>query len=270
MPKKSVQVKIELGGVRLKVRAKNTVMEQPREQDAYHWLSGSSSDTGPVRAKNEDALLEWPEAGLWAVADGMGGHANGALASAMVITALQAVEPCENLQAMEKRVVSALTQADRNLKNLAINDSALISGSTAVVLIIVQQMASCIWAGDSRLYHCNDDRFQQITRDHTQAFDFIESGYLTEEEARSHPSSSVLTRVIGGHGPVRLSSKRFPLTLSDRFLLCSDGLSNVLPPNELEKCLRLQSFDECSSLLVRSSLAQGARDNVTAVSVHGR
>ena len=152
------------------------------------------SHPGHVRPNNEDAWLARPETGLFAVADGMGGHRDGEVASRMVIDALAALPPSPDARTMRDRVETALADVNRNLRATARQD---ICGSTVVVLLLCGRHFAVLWAGDSRAYRAGPDGFARVTRDHSLVQELVESGTLSPEAARHDRQSNQITRAVG-------------------------------------------------------------------------
>lgn len=220
---------------------------------------------GAVRPHNEDAMVCRPDAGLYAVADGAGGHQAGDVASAMIADTLAslpaALPPDQALQQVRLRL-AAVHDA---LRERAAPGS--IIASTVVVLLIRNGYFVCLWAGDSRAYRLRHGRLEAMTKDHSLVQDMVDRGALTEEEAERHPQANIITRAVGaGDDPLVLDKVTGPVEPGDRFLLCSDGLCKTLDRATLA---HLTIEPEPAERLVAAALAAGVRDNVTAVVVAG-
>jgi protein phosphatase/serine/threonine-protein phosphatase Stp1 len=230
---------------------------------AERFKSWAATHVGTVRTHNEDALVDRPDLGLWAVADGVGGHARGDVAARMVVDALESIPP--NLPASEalSQVRQKIAAAHEALR-VSQDESHEISASTVVVLIARGEHYACLWAGDSRGYLLRDGRLEQLTRDHSLVQEMLDAGAITPDEADKHPSSNVITRAVGSEGELdleKVSSRTLP---GDRFLLCSDGLCKTVPVSVLAELLATPLPTE---RLIDAALAHQARDNVTAVAV---
>ena len=236
-------------------------------QTPFRLVSDGLSDIGLVRRRNEDAFLDRPEAGLWAVADGMGGHEAGDYASGSIIEALAGLESGNGRDLLRRTAERALTEVDRNLRNRAavLGPDALI-GSTVVVLMIRGAAFGCVWAGDSRLYRRRAGELQRLTTDHSQAQELIDAGVLSEAEARYHPSAHIVTQAIGS-GNLDFGWVEGKVLPGDRFLLCSDGLTNVVGDPEIAQQLGDGAPAEIAARLRDAVLSRGAPDNVTIVIV---
>lgn len=231
------------------------------------------SDPGTVRDDNEDALISRPEAGLWAVADGAGGHQRGELASGAVARALEAVPgglpPGETL----RRLRAALDGVHAELvAEAARQGSATIIATTVVLLLVREGHFACLWAGDSRAYLLRDGALRQITRDHSLVQALVDSGALDARAAERHPQANVITRAVGqAGGELELDKVSGVLLPGDCFLLCSDGLSKTLDEPTIAAamlgCRTAEPAEDPAWALVARARALRARDNVTAVVV---
>lgn len=235
------------------------------------WRSEQGMHVGMVREINEDSILALPEQQLWAVADGMGGYEAGNVASDMVVKSLEGLEKPANLaewvDAIEDRLI------DVNHRILEYADIMLegrILGSTVITLSIQGTIGICLWAGDSRLYRYRHKQFAQLSRDHSQVAEQIEQGYLTEEEAQNHPDSNVITRAIGAGRDIYIDINVFRVQLGDLFLLCSDGLYNMVSKDEIIEVIDNNPIDQAVDLLLQKALDNGADDNVSVVLVKGQ
>jgi protein phosphatase len=228
------------------------------------------SHVGKVRSCNEDSYLIRPHAGLWAVADGMGGEEAGDVASATVVAALQSIEPqasaADLLAACEDRVIRANAQ----LKAIAVERGAEVIGTTVVVLMTYGSHYACVWSGDSRIYRIRDSRIVQLSRDHTAVQELVDNGTLTPEEARTWPQRHVITRAIGVYDDPELELEYGVLRPGDVFVLCSDGLTAHVNDAEILACARTHDAQRACDELIALTLRRGAVDNVTVVVVRYR
>jgi protein phosphatase len=231
------------------------------------WTSSAKSHVGMVRQINEDACLAQPEQGMWAVADGMGGHLLGDFASKTVIDLLQAIPVAESLSALLEAVRNALQSANRQLRAEALLRNAHVIGSTAVVLLIRDDQCACVWAGDSRLYLHREGQLSKVTRDHSQVEELRLAGTLTDEEALMHPARNLITRAIGAADELELDEIGMSVKEGDTFLLCSDGLTNEVMEQEIAAVLMTGDCRQATDTLIDLALRNGGRDNVTVVVV---
>lgn len=231
-----------------------------------HWSSGSLTDTGRVRAENQDACLDRPDLGLWAVADGMGGHQGGGYASTCLIDALDAFDPCSRLDEAILAIEEATLSVNQRLIIGAREMHASVIGTTLVAVVALGEQCAILWVGDSRVYRWREDELQLLTRDHSQVQWMVDAGLLTLEEAERHPLSNILTRAVGGDPALAVEQRIEMLCAGDRYLLCSDGLVKELHGETIAKIVaREDSAGEICHALVEAACEAGGRDNVTAV-----
>ncbi len=227
------------------------------------------TDRGSVREHNEDRYAALPEAGVWAVADGMGGHDHGDWASESIIAAMDGIGPSDDFDAMLQACSDAVHKANGDIYKMAQDNGALM-GSTVVGLVISARRFAVFWAGDSRAYLLRDGMFIQLTRDHTQVQVLIDRGLLAPEEAQSHPMSHVLAKAVGVEPVLEIDAIADGVEPGDVFLLCSDGLYGTLGEVEIKDILYSGAPAEAAERLVSRCLEVGARDNVTVVVVQAR
>lgn len=228
----------------------------------------SRTDVGLRRKVNEDSVLVRSERGLWAVADGMGGHEAGDVASAMVTEGLRRLPIVYGLDALVDSAVAALKGVNHDLIGLAAaGDSQGTSGSTVVGLAIAGEEYRCFWAGDSRAYRVRGARIDQLTRDHSLVQDLVEAGMLEPHEAEHHPNANVITRAVGVAEELNVETVAGDVRPGDQFLLASDGLTRVVDDEELLAELTSMGAVEAADRLIDTVLARGAPDNVSLVIV---
>jgi serine/threonine protein phosphatase PrpC len=234
------------------------------------WRCGSCTHVGAVRQINEDAVLARAEIGLWAVADGMGGHEVGDVASRMIVDALALVSGQERLSDFVELVERTLMDVNQQILDYAdlMLDKATM-GSTLVALMIRGRVGVCLWAGDSRLYRLRNHQLTQLSRDHSHVQELIEMGAITPEEATKHPNANVITRAVGVEEPGFIDINVFSAQIGDTFLLCSDGLYNTMDDADLGGLLGTRDAQRVAEALVQLSLERGAPDNVSVVVVKG-
>ena len=234
------------------------------------WQSAARSETGKVRQRNEDALLAATDQGLWAIADGMGGHANGALASRSIIEGLSALQLNGTLEQRIAQVRTELVGLNQRLSQdltLAADQQDSIMGSTVVVLLVEGGRGACLWAGDSRCYLWRDQRLFQLTRDHSLAQQLIDRHRYSAEQAAQHPASQALTRAVGATNDLELDTVEFDVRPGDCFLLCSDGIHQASPAAVLGAALKAPTPKRAADLLIDFVMQGPARDNLSAVVV---
>lgn len=228
----------------------------------------SRTHVGLRRKVNEDSLLVRTERGLWAVADGMGGHDAGDVASAKVIEALLGLPIVYGLDALVDSAVGALERVNRDLIDLAgSTDIDRSIGSTVVGLAIAGNQYRAFWAGDSRAYRVRGNEVGQITRDHSLVQSLVDAGMLDPADAEHHPNANIITRAVGVAPDLMVETVGGEVSAGDQFVLASDGLTRLVDDRELAEALGDGTLDEAADRLIDMVLDRGAPDNVTIVIV---
>jgi protein phosphatase len=231
-------------------------------QIAFH----AQSHKGLVRQLNEDACLALPEAGVWAVADGMGGHAAGDVASSMVMDMLKTAVNSAGQAISAAMLSEALQDANQALVKYSKQQLlGTLAGSTVVVLFIEQDNYHLLWAGDSRCYLLRNNILTQLSHDHSQVNEMVAQGLLQACEAESHELANVITRAVGVDAQLDVAQYSDICQPGDLFLLCTDGLTKELPDNEIHQYLQHDDIADASKALLHSALVSGAKDNVTSI-----
>lgn len=230
--------------------------------------SCAATHAGMADRLNEDAYVNRPDLGLWAVADGAGGHESGELASAEVSRLLQTIEVGLSGSDMLAAVRSRLEAAHGRLHTEAVQLGAgAVVATTVVVVLARDDHFACLWAGDSRAYLLRGQALTRITRDHTLVQAMLDSGAITEGEAVDHPQANIITRAVGdGSDALELDKRTGQLVAGDRLLLCSDGLSKSLSEERLAELLA-GDYETGAERLIMAALAAQATDNVTVVTI---
>lgn len=238
------------------------------------------SETGPVREHNEDSWLVDVDGSLFVVADGMGGHAAGEVASRIavetvseVMLGMQDPEETRLLTEVEdpgdmlrERLRYAMNQAALNIRRAVDeNPTYMGMGTTLVMVIIEEDQAHLAHVGDSRAYLVRDNRIQRLTRDHTVVQQEVDAGRLTPELARIVPHKNILTKSVGTHGPVDPDTSTRMLESGDLIILCSDGLNDAMEDHEIETTCGDFAPEDLPEALVKQAIKQGSEDNVTVV-----
>jgi serine/threonine protein phosphatase Stp1 len=236
-----------------------------RTQTDLHWHSHGITNVGAVRKMNEDAFLDRPDLGVWAVADGMGGHAGGDVASQLVVDRLAQLPANSSLSVLVDTAEDRLLEANRKLLTLAMRQKERTIGSTVVAFFARGQHAACLWAGDSRLYRIRGRNIELMMQDHAMVEDLVMSGLITREEAADHPQANRITRAIGAMPTLFLDLELYTVRPDDIYLLCSDGLYKELSDDEIVKTLN--NDEKAIDKLIMFALERGAHDNVTIVSI---
>jgi len=234
---------------------------------SLHIVSHGLTHVGLVRRRNEDAFLDRPAhgpgLGLWAVADGMGGHEQGDYASARIVAALGELKAAGEFGDVVQSAAARLREVDGELRLRAsrLGPGAVIA-STVVVLLADPREFAVLWAGDSRVYRWRNNTLQQLTVDHSRVQELVDAGLLSVEAAAHHPQSHIVTRAIGA-GRLEFGILREKLFAGDRFLLCSDGLTNMVSDAEIAREIAAASPRIAAERLCDRVLARGAVDNLT-------
>ena len=226
----------------------------------------SRTHVGLKRQINEDSMLADTDGGLWVVADGMGGHEAGEVASAMVVDALRNVPHGPDLDTFVGNAVNVLHEVNGQLIGLARSaGSDKTIGTTVVGVAVEDGQFRCFWAGDSRAYRFRDDALIRLSRDHSLVQDLVDAGMLRPDEAEGHANSNVITRAVGVREIVDVELTEGEALRGDIYIVASDGLTRVVSDQELALEVRSGSLDEVADRLLAKVLERGAPDNVTLI-----
>ena len=228
--------------------------------------SWARTHEGRVRDHNEDSYCANERQGLWAVADGMGGHEGGEWASAKLVEKLDEIDLPGDFDQARELVAEAIRQANRSILVEA-RQRGKQMGSTIVVLMVQDQRYAVIWVGDSRAYVLRDGELQLLSRDHTQVQEMVDRGIMKPEEAVGHPMGHILSRAVGVREEVQVDQVTGDVIPGDVFLVCSDGLHGYVDEKEIARLLARGSPEQASEDLVEVTLQNGAPDNVTVIAV---
>lgn len=234
------------------------------------WKSVHASHVGNVREVNEDSVMCLPESHLWVVADGMGGYEAGNVASKMVVESLQSIDGDQSLNQIVDSVEDGLIAVNQHIleySEMMLDGRTL--GSTVVSLTIKGRVGICLWAGDSRLYRFRSKQLVQLSRDHSEVEEQIQQGLITAEQAENHPESNVITRAIGAGPEIYIDINAFSTQVGDIFLLCSDGLYNMVSKEQISAVLQESPIEQAVEKLIQLALDNGADDNVSVILVKG-
>ncbi len=227
--------------------------------------SWAVSHPGSVRTHNEDAFVDRSDIGLWAVADGAGGHDAGEVASGKLKEVLEAIPAGLSASELLAQVRLRVADVHQWLRDEAEQRGPRsIIASTLVVLLARDGHFACLWAGDARAYVLRAGTIAQVTRDHSLVQELVDAGTITAEEAEGHPRANVITRAVGAADALELDKVSNRLAAGDRFLLCSDGLNKTLSDAELGVLL---GGPDPGATLIEAALSRRATDNVTVVAV---
>jgi len=257
----------------LQVRSLRFREQQSRRESAQLMLVkwGASSDTGTLRVQNEDSFLA--EEKIFVVADGMGGHNAGEVASAMAIKML--AEAQANGISDASQLAKVIEQINHSIFQAAANQTDQRGmGTTLAVLALTpnettnEVSAAVANIGDSRTYLFRNDEFRQVSVDHSYVQDLVSEGLITREEARTHARRNIVTRALGIEPSVAVDTWTLPLITGDRYVLCSDGLVDEVTDEAIEKCVKQKiEPQKVADQLVAIANANGGRDNITVIIV---
>lgn len=228
----------------------------------------SRTHVGLKRKINEDSILVETGRGLWAVADGMGGHEAGEVASAAVVDRLRRLPVTADLDALAADAIDALQQVNGDLIELARSkDSERTIGTTVVGIAIADGRFRCFWAGDSRAYWIRGGEIMRLSRDHSLVQDLVDAGMIKPEEADRHENANVITRAVGVRESLDVDCISGEAKSGDMFLLASDGLTRVVDDGEMVAELGRGSLEQAADRLIETVLERGAPDNVSLIIV---
>ena len=243
-------------------------------------LAAGRTEVGCVRKHNEDNFLIQPDHGLFVVADGLGGHAAGEVASMIVVDKIGdfiahtaerdrtwPVEYEVGLSYDGNRLKAALLLADDGILNdIKANPERESMGSTVVACLAQGDRATLVHVGDSRAYLLNPEGIRQITQDHSWVAEQVANGILTPDEARHHPFRNVITQALGNGGDLDVAVQEIQVKESDRILLCSDGLSGMVQDKAIwEIVQQAPDIEAAAEKLISIAMENGGEDNITVI-----
>jgi serine/threonine protein phosphatase PrpC len=235
----------------------------------FFFATASRSAVGLVRNGNEDSALT--SARVIAVADGMGGHAAGEVASSLAISTLVEcakvfIAPDLDEDSADDLFLNSIHNIDSAITDAVAENPHLSSmGTTLTALFLRSDAVALLHIGDSRAYRLRGNDFEQLSVDHTVIQELLNQGSISESEIATHPQRSVLTQVLMGEGGIELPLPIFDVKDGDRFLMCSDGLSSVLSDKEIKSLLKGKEREDAVAALIDATYVNGAPDNVTIV-----
>lgn len=226
----------------------------------------AQTDVGRKRDNNEDCYLALPHAGIWAVADGMGGHERGQWASAAIVEELAGVSADGSFEEGCIAAAEAIHAANRKIFAEA-EAAGTRMGSTVVAIVLRDRRFGILWAGDSRAYILRNGMLLRLTRDHTQVQEMVDKGLLPPEAAKDHPMINALSRAVGVTPELELDGVVDEVEPGDVFMLCSDGLHGVVEEDEIARFLNPALSRADPATMIALCLDRGAPDNVTIVTI---
>jgi serine/threonine protein phosphatase PrpC len=237
--------------------------------------AASMTDSGKVRQKNEDSYgcfqpsdlqVRERKGLLYIIADGMGGHRGGEVASRLAVEAIHSHYYSSNVEDPSSALVEAFQKANQSVYDKSMSDELLMGmGTTCTAMVILGECAYFAHVGDSRAYLLRQGELRQITEDHSLVSEMLRSGLISSEDARTHPQRNVITKSLGAQIPVQMDTPSTPLDVEDGdvFLLCSDGLTALVPDNEIKEVLGSHDSAEACTQLVELANQKGGPDNIT-------
>lgn len=223
---------------------------------------------GHVRRFNEDSVFTDGERGIWVVADGMGGHRDGNLASAMIADAARGMAKAASLVELAEAFRRGIDAVNTELLARSQGRPDRIVGSTVVALLTHDGNYDCLWAGDSRCYRVREGGIEQLSHDHTEVQELVDRGIISQDEAVSWPRRNVVTRAVGAIDDFQLEHVGGVLKSGDCFVLCSDGLTGHVKDEEILAMSSRLSANQASHELLELALARGGKDNISVVVVN--
>jgi protein phosphatase len=224
------------------------------------------SHKGCVRDHNEDSYLVEPQIGLWVVADGMGGHEAGEVASASIVEHLATIGIASSAPDLRARFEDRLNRAHAEIRRIARSRGVTI-GSTVAALLAMDGRFACLWSGDSRVYLVRNAAISQISRDHTEVQELLDSGVISAAEAQNWPRRNVITRAIGVNDDIDIDFQQGETLAGDIFILSTDGLTAHVSDAEIAAAALSAAPQAACEKLLSMVLERGGTDNVTIVLV---
>lgn len=234
----------------------------------WQWVSTGMTNVGNVRKVNEDAFLDHSQQGLWVVADGMGGHEAGDVASSSVVKSLSEIGDTDSPSKLVDEVEDRLIQVNRQLYAMSQDGGrGNVIGTTVAAVLALPGHCLCMWAGDSRVYRLRNFKLEQMTIDHSEVEELIAQGALERSQAAGYPGENVITRAVGGEEDLLLEVQLFEMRDKDRYLICSDGLYKDVTFEEIEEMMSDGSTVDVCQKLLACALSRRCADNVSVIAV---
>lgn len=223
---------------------------------------------GRVRPINEDRFLCRPDLGVWLVADGMGGHAHGDIASSAIVQCVEEEYERPGRGSPLERFSAAIFEAHQRIRATSAANGDLVIGSTVAGLMLRADRFFIAWTGDSRVYLIRNGRIAQMTRDHTEVQMLLHKGAITEQEARNWPRKNVILHAVGVSDSPHVEGTEGRVEPGDTFVLCTDGLTAHLTDQDIQILTTGNAARQACVELIRIALERGGRDNITAIVAH--
>jgi serine/threonine protein phosphatase PrpC len=230
----------------------------------YHFKTATATHPGHVRKVNEDSVYADAKRGIWLVADGMGGHRDGGVASTMIVEAVVRNSASAD---MMSGLLASVDEVNQDLLRRSNGVHENIIGSTLNALIVEGRTYTCLWAGDSRCYLVRAGTLKQLSQDHTEVQELLDSGAITQQEAKTWPRRNVITRAVGVDRDLELDAVSGEIEYDDCFILCSDGLTGHVSDAEILARSRKATPEAACTELLNLALERGGKDNISIIVV---
>lgn len=234
---------------------------------ALSFDSFGMSHPGLVRQLNEDRHFMAPRSGLWLVADGMGGHDAGEVASSCIVEHMETIGVASSAPDLRARFEDRIGRANAEIWSLAQARGGGTIGSTMAALLVFDGQFACFWLGDSRVYLLRDGVLSQLSRDHTEVQELVDSGLLSASEARNWPRRNVITAAVGVSSEISIDMEVGQIRAGDVFILNTDGLTAHVDDGEIREAALDNDPEAATGLLLGKVLERGGTDNVTIIVV---
>lgn len=235
-------------------------------------LFSGGTDVGRIRRSNEDSYGIYPDLHLYVVADGMGGHVAGEVASRLAVEAIRSflAATLKNGRSLfpSQRLIQAIQQANEHIIQTSKGDPRLLGMGTTVVAVLIDQDTAYIGhVGDSRAYLLRNQEIKQLTKDHSLLNKYLQKGLITPENSEGYPYKHIITRALGSQPLVEVDLQTFDLQPGDCFLLCTDGLTNMLTEEDIRTILTTMDNDPEKGCrrLIEVANSKGGEDNITTI-----
>ncbi len=235
------------------------------KDDALRFESFGTSHPGRVRELNEDRYLIDEQAGVWMVADGMGGHDAGEVASSAIVEQVSKLGAPRDSSDLIASFQGKIADANDQLQRISAERTNATIGSTVVAILAFGSQYTCLWSGDSRAYLLRNGELRQLSKDHTEVQELVDRGVMSTQEARTYPRRNVITRAIGVASKVELDRVGGKIQPGDVFVVCSDGLMAHVEDEEILELVSGCTPQTGANLLLDLTLSRGATDNVTII-----
>lgn len=235
----------------------------------FQWSEAAFTDVGKVRKINEDSMMSRSDLAHWVVADGMGGHDDGSVASQAVTDSLVKLDRAEEFTHFIDDIEDSIIDVNRHLRELAGDDENKVIGTTVVGMTIENKHVVYYWVGDSRIYRLRDGELEQLSVDHTFLQELVQEGKLSADEVSAHPEKNVITRAVGADDEVFVDFEIDEIRHGDLYLLCSDGVEKELTDDEVKDIMLKHGSDveTMGKEMLDIVLERGSPDNVTLILV---